>query len=566
MGSAAPEVKQERLFIVPSQVTEEDESDMEEMQQMEALRQDIASPVVEAEPAVPVVMDGSQEPEGDIVSESEEYADGQVAAVSKRISEGGQVVRHQPESEPEGHSLFTRLIILLLLLSSSGMLYDYKHESSGIGFCTAGTATNAVVEDRRARAAAVELCQRENRTTQYVSNTDSATSPVPTGTASVSGEDSQPARENAVETCPPPTFLPLSHPETCTPCPRHATCTPSSVTCENGYVLRSHPVLYYVPVPDYSPPNQLSHTTFTRPRSLFSTDVDVPELIYSAVSTLFDGLPGLGPVAFPPRCVADPRRRRHINGMGKSIETFLAAERGKRLCSGEGASLPEDTEIAQAKKWGRELEKLRDESMKKTSPNLLPLFNDTFNEAITQLVDWGVIFMAEDKDGTRYIASKNPSLDVWCTLTVKTREAWTQWRASVIGSALLILSALVLKRRRAQNAAENERVAGLVQIALDLLRNQELAHHTDPVTAPRPYLSSLQLRDLVLQDEHSVSARTRLWERVERVVEGNANVRTNLEEVEGGDEQRVWQWVGSTGKLGAPSGASRQIAADESAS
>jgi hypothetical protein len=40
---------------------------------------------------------------------------------------------------------------------------------------------------------------------------------------------------------------------------------------------------------------------------------------------------------------------------------------------------------------------------------------------------------------------------------------------------------------------------------------------------------SLQLRDLVLQDEHSVAARTRLWTRVERVAEGNANVRANLD-------------------------------------
>ena len=39
-----------------------------------------------------------------------------------------------------------------------------------------------------------------------------------------------------------------------------------------------------------------------------------------------------------------------------------------------------------------------------------------------------------------------------------------------------------------------------------------------------------------------------MWAPVERVVEGNANVRTNLEEVEGGDEQRVWRWVGSAGR------------------
>jgi len=106
------------------------------------------------------------------------------------------------------------------------------------------------------------------------------------------------------------------------------------------------------------------------------------------------------------------------------------------------------------------------------------------------------------------------------------------------------LSGMYFRGRAAQGRKESKRVAELVQIALDTLRNQEMAHYTDPVTCPQPYLSSLQMRDLILQDEHSVSVRRRIWERVERVVEGNANVRANLEEVEGGDELRVWRWVG----------------------
>lgn len=117
---------------------------------------------------------------------------------------------------------------------------------------------------------------------------------------------------------------------------------------------------------------------------------------------------------------------------------------------------------------------------------------------------------------------------------------------SVLGTVALILGIIVARARRAQRHVEGQRVAELVQIALDTLRAQETAYHTDPVSAPQPYLSSLQLRDLALQDEHSIPARRRLWERVERVVEGNANVRANLEEVAGGDEMRVWRWVGST--------------------
>ena len=111
-------------------------------------------------------------------------------------------------------------------------------------------------------------------------------------------------------------------------------------------------------------------------------------------------------------------------------------------------------------------------------------------------------------------------------------------------ATIFLVKAQVLARR-----TETQRVSELVQIALDTLRNLELAHHTDPVTTPHPYLSSLQLRDLILQDEHSVPTRRRLWDRVEAIVESNANVRVNLEEIHGGDEARVWRWVGSSGAI-----------------
>lgn len=113
---------------------------------------------------------------------------------------------------------------------------------------------------------------------------------------------------------------------------------------------------------------------------------------------------------------------------------------------------------------------------------------------------------------------------------------------------MVILGAFVGRARRVQRQIKGRRIAELVQIALDALRNQELAHHTDPITAPHPYLSSLQLRDLVLQDEHSIPVRQRFWSGVEAIVEGNANVRVNLEETSGGDELRVWRWVGGAGR------------------
>ena len=163
-------------------------------------------------------------------------------------------------------------------------------------------------------------------------------------------------------------------------------------------------------------------------------------------------------------------------------------------------------------------------------------------------------------------------MSIPCQARVWVRELWYEWRLAVSGMfaairsgdqpltgpilfiavSTFILTVLYARRRRTRKALEEEQASTYARIALDSLRNQEMAHHTDPVLVPRPYLSSLQLRDLILQDIHSVKERQRLWKGVERRVEANTNVQTNDREVEGGDEQRVWEWVGTSGKTLPP--------------
>jgi hypothetical protein len=158
-----------------------------------------------------------------------------------------------------------------------------------------------------------------------------------------------------------------------------------------------------------------------------------------------------------------------------------------------------------------------------------------------------------------------------CALTVKARETWSEYQRTVFrkvssgtefaessladappfGCARLTVSIasfiayLFNRSRRARKQIEDKRVAELVEVVLDTLRNREIQHHTDPVLAPTPYVSSLGLRDQIMHGESLYPARKeRLWERVESIVEGNVNVRTNIEEVAGGHETRVWEWVG----------------------
>lgn len=53
-----------------------------------------------------------------------------------------------------------------------------------------------------------------------------------------------------------------------------------------------------------------------------------------------------------------------------------------------------------------------------------------------------------------------------------------------------------------------------------------------------------QLRDDILRDEFSAKRRQRLWEKVQKKVEHNSNVRAAVREGRNGDVARMWEWVG----------------------
>ncbi|KAF8163267.1 Man1-Src1p-C-terminal domain-containing protein [Crassisporium funariophilum] len=445
-------------------------------------------------------------------------------AISRPISgDSGTVALHSPNV---GGTTFTgiiaRVISWLVILSVCYSVFDYKSESSAIGYCDTGSNTSLALEGLLAQRTAEELCNKDKLLRQLALLNNNTTSV------------EEQVAVNA--TCPLPPIVPLPRPSTCTPCPEHGTCTQFSVTCDPGYLLKPNILLSFIPV---SPSSSVLSSKHASP---------IAEAFFKSISVLTDGLPGFGSVGLPPRCVEDPKRKKNIGALGKAVESALAKERGRRVCRGEHFEDSGSQDSAEeAIRWGVEVDKLRETFRQKTAPSLLPVFDDMFNEAIQQLTQWGGVFVGESTGGQRYVAHKTPEMTWDCIITVKSRELWAAWRATVLASILAIVTSLGLRIRLTQKQKESRRIASLVQVALDTLRNQELSHYVDPLTVPQPYLSSIQLRDLVLQDEHAVSIRRRLWERVERVVESNANVRANLEEIDGGDETRVWRWVGSTG-------------------
>jgi len=268
-----------------------------------------------------------------------------VSAVSRRIGQGADalVPLTKPKHKTSGLNLFVRFAGLVVIGLVSTFGYDYKVKSASIGFCDTGKDTNDAVVAARERHTAMRECNFEHRPKLWADD-----------------------REDNPD-CP----LPIFSPDGCTPCPRHSTCTPHTVSCETGYLVRPHPLLSFLPRPSTATSMSWSFPEQWEP--------DYPvDYVWKAIGLAANGLPGFGPVALPPRCVEDPKRKRHIGALGKAIEAFLAQERGRKLCAGispkEVKVDGENEQLIEARTWGVSLDNLKGLLREKTavSKNLVP--------------------------------------------------------------------------------------------------------------------------------------------------------------------------------------------------
>jgi len=247
---------------------------------------------------------------------------------------GGRIDHHlEPlTSRTRSRSYFLTVLYTICLAIGLTVVINFKNESQAIGYCDTGSNSNRALEEFQARLSA-EASNREN---QMFANFLSSL------TDAITLKDGIPSS--------PFSHIPLPHPSSCTPCPEYATCSGHTVTCNVGYVLRPHPLLALL--------------------SPFGTVAPTPvEAVWNALSKVTNGLPGLGPVAFAPHCIEDPKRKRNIGALGKAIDALLSQERGRRICAGGPQSQVaiSDAEGGDARKWGVEIETLRETMKQKTA-------------------------------------------------------------------------------------------------------------------------------------------------------------------------------------------------------
>ena len=321
---------EEQQFKPSTHTVKDEEPEEEEPDQAEQSLEDYPSPV-----------EVSAQPSSDVQEDVQELQKS-VYGSPRHITQGDDtlVPVPKPKHKMSGLSLFVRFIGLVAIGLVSTLGYDYKIKSASIGFCDTGKDTNDAVMAARERYAAMKECNFEHRPKLWADD-----------------------REDNPD-CP----LPIFSPEDCTPCPRHSTCTQRTVTCDVGYLIRPHPLLSFLPRPSTATSMSWSFTEQWEP--------DYPvDFIWKAVGMAIDGLPGFGPVAFPPRCVEDPKRKRHIGALGKAIESFLGQERGRKLCAGispkEAKVDGEDGQLIEARTWGVSLDNLKGLLREKTAVRII---------------------------------------------------------------------------------------------------------------------------------------------------------------------------------------------------
>ncbi|GAA5882698.1 hypothetical protein JCM1840_001378 [Sporobolomyces johnsonii] len=290
---------------------------------------------------------------------------------------------------------------------------------------------------------------------------------------------------------------------TCTPCPAHGHCFEGAfVGCSGDHVLRQSPFR----------------------------------------------LGGLLPV--PPTCEPDTEKLMMVATQASKANKMLMQRRGEVVCQGLEKLRRKQAPDGADEAWifgisaDKVLAALRNENEMSGKPYADDVLEEVNRLALNDLITHGEVITWQDGDEYWY-ASKKAEMPLSCQARLAAIRSAKRHKTSLGGLLSAIFSIFWLRMKLDARRQEKVRVAALVQTALNQLQRQERSHHADPVLVPFAHIAPLHLRDLILQDVHSPTRRAQLWKKVEKVIEGNSNVRViNVEQ--NGEELRGWLWTGST--------------------
>lgn len=184
-----------------------------------------------------------------------------------------QLNRAMPGAKSPQFTIPMGLLLLLLL----GMLGSYKSTSTSLGFCDAGSYNNDLILNRQSKLDDAKACIARK--------------------ANLELDDPEAAKLIQCDITALPLIPFAPRPTSCTPCPAHGLCQDGALlACQPEYILSAHPLSFLSPVAD--------------------------------------GLPYVGPKAFPPKCLPDTARKMMVGDLAMAMEKELAKTRGDIVCAG----------------------------------------------------------------------------------------------------------------------------------------------------------------------------------------------------------------------------------------
>ncbi|GAA5833876.1 hypothetical protein JCM11251_005994 [Rhodosporidiobolus azoricus] len=272
----------------------------------------------------------------------------------------------------------------------------------------------------------------------------------------------------------------------------------------------------------------------------------------------------LGLIPAAPRCEADTEKQVAVAKQAASAARVLRRRKGEVMCERrvergrrkeakalrlEELAGEEDLNLAEeAYVYGLEADGVMVALQRENEASGAPFPEDVFDEisrlALRDLDTHGEVIVWQNGD-TFWYASKTADMSLSCRAKLAAIRSAKKHKLSLFGIFSTLAVVLWVRQKFRNRVEDKERVRQLVQAALRQLQQQERSHLTSPASFPYPHLAPSHLRDLLLTSVHSPSRRAELWRQVEKVVEGNANVRVGEVEV-GGEEMRGWRWIGPT--------------------
>ncbi|KAI8356429.1 Man1-Src1p-C-terminal domain-containing protein [Mortierella sp. GBAus27b] len=315
-----------------------------------------------------------------------------------------------------------------------------------------------------------------------------------------------------------PTSRPWFYPS-CIPCPDHATCLRSDADpiCHPEYLLK-------------------------------------PQLLS------FGNLLPLTPV-----CILDRTKEYQSLQVADAVEKLLQLHAGSVECSFSREKAPKDS-LEYRVRRGMSLNELKDQLKELKDTNVSEEdFGHYWDRALKELGRRKSVIFEEGVQSEERIRSLKPRKSLSCQV----RQALLGWivkfRLFLFAVVASIAGGFAVRAHIQKRRKQSRIINGLVQNVLTKLADQAHYHYVDPLSYPDPFLPQLHLRDALLPDIHSNVRRQEIWEKVEQIVDRNANVRVSSQEVRG-EPYRVWEWVGPSGVLKGQRGSSNNSEATGSSS